>query len=124
MYGHVSGARLPSASQSASTPHTGMSTMPHIYLSIDLVGMLTSSTDFDSAQLLQSLSKVCSAIKDHFLVMSYISPIFFHRISSIFDADAEYDCSNLLFVSNATSEVQMESVHQEFENLKQNCLIQ
>ena len=56
MYGHASGARLPSASQHTSTPPTGLSNM---YCSVDLLSMLASSTDFDSAQLLQSLSPRC-----------------------------------------------------------------
>ena len=128
MYGHVSGVRLAAASQSASIPnsnHDMSSPPPYIYRSFDLVGILTSDVNFDSAELLQRLPKGCSTIKDRFLVMSYISPIFFNRISSIFNADFEHDYSNILFICNATSEVQMmQSVHQEFENLKQNCLIQ
>ena len=116
MYGRMSGARLPSASQNASTPLTGTLTLPHVYRSVDLVSMLSSSADFNS------VSQVCSAIKDRFLVMTYISPIFFHKISSIFDTGAECDSSNILFVCNATSEVQMpQSVHKD---LSQNCLIQ
>ena len=128
MYGHVSGVQLAVTSQSPSIPDTNRdmsSPPPYNYCSFDLVGILTSDVNYDSAELLQRLPKGCSAIKDRFLVMSYISPIFFNqRISSIFNAN-QYDCSNILFVCNATSEVQMmQSVHQEFENLQQNCLIQ
>ena len=109
MYGHLSGVRLP---QYSSTPLTGLSILPHIYRSIDLISILTSTTDFDSAQLLQSLPKVYSTIKDRFLVMSYLSPKLDHRLSPIFNSasDAEYDYSNILFVGNATSEVQMMQV--------------
>ena len=58
-------------------------------------------------------------------MMSYISPILDHRLSPIFNSDAEYDYSNILFVGNATSEVQMmQSVPEEFETLLQNCQIQ
>ena len=122
MYGHLSGVRLP---QYSSTPLAGLSILPHIYRSIDLISILTSTTDFDSAQLLQSLPKVYSTIKDRFLVMSYLSPILDHRLSPIFNSDAEYDYSNILFVGNATSEVQMmQSVSEEFETLLQNCQIQ
>ena len=126
MYGHASGARHPSASQHASTSLTGPTIMPHIYHSVDLVDMLTSSANFDSAQLWKRLPKVYSTIKDRFCVMSYVSPILlsFHKVSSLFDSGHEYDLSNILVVVNATSEVQMESVHQEFEDFKHNCLIQ
>jgi hypothetical protein len=125
MYCHVSGPRLASTSQRASTPLTGLSILPHIYRSVDLVSMLTSSTDFDHEQLLQNLPKVYSTIKDRFLVMSYISPIFFHTVSSIFNDDPEYDYSNIFFVGNATSEVQMmQSVPEEFKTLEQNCQVQ
>ena len=126
IYCHVSGARPLSASQHVSTPLTPeLAIIPHDYISCDLLSMLVLSTNFDSEQLLQSLPKVCSTIKDRFLVMSYVSPILFYRVSPIFNSDAEYDYSNMLFVGNATSEVQMmQSIPEEFETLQQNCLIQ
>ena len=95
-----------------------------MYCSVDLVSMLGSSTDFDVKQLLQSLPKVCSTIKDRFLVMSYISPTPFQGLISVLNSDAEYDCSNILFVGNATSEVQMMQSVQEFEAFQQNCVTQ
>ena len=132
MYGHVSGIRLTAASQNSAAashiPSTNPSSPPpYMYCSLDLVGLLTSDMGYDSEELLQRLPKGCATIKDRFLVMSYISPLFFtrYRYSSIFTADVECDCSNILFVCNATSEVQMmQSVHQELEIFKQNCLIQ
>ena len=58
-------------------------------------------------------------------MMSYISPTLFQGLISVFSSDAEYDCSNILLVGNATSEVQMmQSVHQEFEAFQQNCVTQ
>ena len=95
-----------------------------MYLPFDLVEMITSSPNYDSVQLLQSLPKGCSTTKDHFLVVTYRSPLFFHRIATLFDVDSEIDYSNILLMGNATGEVQMNSADKEFENLKQNCLIQ
>ena len=84
VYGHLSGARRPSATQYASTLPAGLSNM---YCSVDLASILASS-NFDSAQLLQNLPKVCSIIKDHVLVMSYISPVLCQGLISVLNSDA------------------------------------
>ena len=125
MYVHVSGVRIVAKSQSATMHEASVSSPPpYIYRSFDIVGLITSDMNCDSTELLQRLPKGCSIIKDRFLVMSYFSPIFLPGVSSIFNADVDFDYSNILVVFNSTSEEQMQSVHQEFETFKQNCLVQ
>ena len=134
MYGHVSGVQLPSVSAppQASSISSSETPPPHLYFSYDLLSELTSdiAANPESNDYLKSLPQWCSAIKDRFLLMTYVSHlcVLIKHYRNMFRGDLAVDfdprLSNILIAGNATSEVQMKSVEQEFENFKEQCKLQ
>ena len=129
MYFHISGIRPSSESISQSTRTSTVTNLQfpyYIYQSVDLINELFPGSQRD--EVIKVLPPWCSTIKDRFLVMTFKSPLFMHKIIDMFSEEdaADIDWSKTLMIANATDQVLMNGDDQEskLDNFTEYCQIQ
>ena len=130
VYFHVSGIRLSSGSTSQSSATRTSTNLPpvsqcpfYFYQSVDFINELFPGSQRD--EVIKELPQWCSTLKDRFLVMTFKSPLFMHKIINMFSGKdaADVDWSKILIVFNATDQVLMNEEY-KFDNFKEYCKIQ